>query len=251
MIHHRNFYTIVSVPQIVFLTLLIFSTSNAEFNFDTDNGGEIITRVIVSAILQDVSPRSSDPSLVFRVTTMLSLAWFDAIAPYHPTAIGIYTQHTHRLIEKNYRNRNTAIIYAGYHIGLNHFPRWKKQLDEALTKIGLNPDLDSSDMNTPEGLGIIAAKNVIEKWMKDGMNQLGNKLTKKEDRTYNRLPYFDYTSYSPVNTAYELRDPNRWQPNIVTQKNGIFRVQQFVTPQYGEVTPTSYKSADFYRVPPP
>ena len=44
-----------------------------------------------------------------------------------------------------------------------------------MKKVGLDPDVDSSNVNTPEGLGIISAKKVIEKWMKDGMNQLGEK----------------------------------------------------------------------------
>ena len=101
-----------------------------------------------------------------------------------------------------------------------------------MKKVGLDPDVDSSNVNTPEGLGIISAKKVIQKWLKDGMNQLGEKQTKNKDRIYHRLPYFDYTGYIPANTAYELKYPNLWQPNIVTQKNGIFRVQQFVTPQY-------------------
>ena len=71
-----------------------------------------------------------------------------------------------------------------------------------MKNLGLNPDLDSPDLNTPQGLGIIAAKNVIAHWMKDGMNQLGQKLTKHQDKAYNRLPYSDYTGYTPVNTAY-------------------------------------------------
>ncbi len=80
---------------------------------------------------------------------MTTLAWFDAVAPYHPTAIGIYTQHNHRLIENTNRNKNVAMFYAGYHIGLNHFPNRKKQLDQMMKNVGLNPDVESSDVNTP------------------------------------------------------------------------------------------------------
>jgi len=30
-----------------------------------------------------------------------------------------------------------------------------------MKKVGLDPDVDSSNVNTPEGLGIISAKNII------------------------------------------------------------------------------------------
>lgn len=77
------------------------------------------------------------------------MAWFDAAAPYHPTAVGVYTKHPHRLTENTNRNKNIAMLYAGYHIGLTHFPKRKKELDEMMKNLGLNPDLDSSDINTP------------------------------------------------------------------------------------------------------
>jgi hypothetical protein len=40
------------------------------------------------------------------------------------------------------------------------------------------------------------------------MNQLGD----EGGVLCNRQPYADYTGYDPVNTAYDLRDPSRWQP---------------------------------------
>ena len=49
-----------------------------------------------------------------------------------------------------------------------------------MRSVGLNPDLDSSDVNTPEGLGIVPGKNVIAHWTKDGINQLGDQLTKHQ-----------------------------------------------------------------------
>jgi hypothetical protein len=141
------------------------------------------------------------------------------------------------------------MFYAAYHIGLINLPKRKKELDEMMKSVGLDPDIKCSNTSTPEGLGIIAAKNVIEAWLKDGMNQLGEMWTRNKKRKYHRLPYFDYTGYVPVNTAYKIKDPNRWQPNIETQKNGIFTVQQFVTPQFGLVNPTTYKDVNYYKIP--
>jgi hypothetical protein len=79
------------------------------------------------------------------------------------------------------------------------------------------------------------------------MNQLGD----EGGILYNRLPYADYTGYAPVNTAYDLRDPSRWQPRIISPGNGVFRVQQFVTPQYRKTKPYSYVTPDAFNTPKP
>jgi hypothetical protein len=102
------------------------------------------------------------------------------------------------------------------------------------------------NLATPIGIGNSAGHAVVAVREHDGMNQLGD-----EGRKYNRQPYADYTGYKPVNTAYELKDPSRWQPNIVTTGNGIFRVQQFVTPQWGRTQPYSYQNPNRFPTPPP
>src|SRR5262249_25707673 len=68
---------------------------------------------------------------------------------------------------------------------------------------------------------------------------------------YNRQPSSDSTGYKPVNTAYELIDAGRWQPNIGTAGNGTFRVQQFVTPQYRLVKPYSFPDPNAFHAPVP
>ena len=79
------------------------------------------------------------------------------------------------------------------------------------------------------------------------MNQLGD----EGRRLFNRRPYSDYLGYEPVNTAYELHDPSRWQPNIITRGNGLFQVQQFVTPQWRVTRPYSYRDPGWFRADPP
>jgi hypothetical protein len=79
------------------------------------------------------------------------------------------------------------------------------------------------------------------------MNQLGD----EGGREFNRRPYSDYLGYEPVNTAYELDHPGRWQPDIVTMGNGIFRVQQFVTPQIGTTQPYSLRNLNHFKAHPP
>jgi hypothetical protein len=79
------------------------------------------------------------------------------------------------------------------------------------------------------------------------MNQLGD----EGGRQFNRAPYADYLGYRPVNTAHQLRDPTRWQPLVVTDGSGVFRTQQFVTPQMRVTRPYSYDAPDRFRVAPP
>lgn len=71
-----------------------------------------------------------------------------------------------------------------------------------LTGVGLNPGLMTTDVNTPEGLGIVAAQAVLAAREQDGLNRLGDKLTVNTTKKYNRVPYSDYTGYQPKNTAY-------------------------------------------------
>lgn len=203
---------------------------------------------VLAVFYPDVSPGGSDATLAFRTTVLITVALFDAVAPYHPTAIGIYTQHKHRLTENTNKNKNIAMLYATYHVVNSLYPNRKANWDAMLTDVGLDPTLNSNDVNTPEGLGIIAGKNVIANRENDGMNQLGNKLTKNTDKKYHRSPYSDYTGYIPKNTAYELFDPSSWQPAVVTTGNGLFKVQQFVTPQMALTTPFSYKNPEVYKV---
>lgn len=83
----------------------------------------------------------SDATLIFDLTLITNLALFDAIAPYHPTAIGIYTQHTHRLSDKTNKNKNIACLYASYHIFMSLFPKRKSVWDAMLTDVGLDPKI--------------------------------------------------------------------------------------------------------------
>lgn len=134
--------------QVLLLTLL--GCMAFSFDFETGNSGkEIIIPTFVPLSYLDTSPRGSDPSLILRMTAMTGLAWFDAIAPYHPTAVGFYTKHSHRLTENTNRNKNIAMLYVGHRVGLSQLPKRKKELDEMMTKLGLNPDIDSTDVNTP------------------------------------------------------------------------------------------------------
>jgi hypothetical protein len=219
------------------------------FDFDTGNAAiEVVIPTVAPIIFSDISPTGGDATLVLRATTLITNSWYDATAPYHPTAVGVYTRLGRRpAAEATNRNINTALIYSSYRVLLSLLPNRADLWRTMMTDVGLDPDDDSAEPTTPVGLGNLGGLGVVTGRQNDGMNQLGN----EGGRTFNRIPFMDYTGYAPVNTAYRLRFPSRWQPDIQRQGLGLYRVQQFVTPQYALVEPYSYNTPQAFHVPPP
>ena len=106
-----------------------------------------------------------------------------------------------------------------------------------LADYGLNPDDASADLDTPVGIGNVAGQGASEGRLYDGMNQTGD--------------YQDTTGYMPVNSAFVLRDPSRWQPGVRLQGTGVYTIQQFVTPQLANTEPMAEIDPRSLRVPPP
>lgn len=220
-------------------------------SFDLDTGDaleELIFATTREPERELLSASGADITLITHYSLHLALAWFDAIAPYHPTAVGIVSDLGRRPpAEATNRNKNTAIIYAAYRVLNELMPQAATTWRDMMISVGLDPDDDQENTQTAIGLGNLAARNVIESRKADGMNRLGD----EGGGQYNRQRYADYTGYEPVNTAYELRNPSRWQPNIVENVNGTFEVQQFVTPQTGLVEPLTYDDPSQFHIAPP
>ncbi|WP_373501542.1 vanadium-dependent haloperoxidase [Desulfococcus sp.] len=236
---------------LVFAVVVAFQPAASGAAFDFENGNapvEVIIPRVIPAIFQSVSPTASDATLVLRITTLITNSWFDAIAPYHPTAVGVYSDlERQEAGQATNSNRNTAVLYASYRVLNSLLPNHKADWEGMLTSVGLDPDDDQENTTTAIGIGNLAGNAVVANREHDGMNQLGD----EGGRTYNRVPYADYLGYQPVNTAYVLRNPSRWQPNIVSAGNGIFHVQQFVTPQLRVTMPYSFDNPNRFHAPVP
>ena len=208
--------------------------------FDLDTGNPLTQVVIprlVPLLAQDASPTLGDITMVTRFTTVLFGAMMDAMAPYHPTAVGIYTRIERRPEEEwTLRNINTASLYAAYHAGRGLLPYREPTWQSMLTDFGLDP-ADGADPSTPAGIGLAAGKGAVAGRLHDGLNQTGG--------------YANNTGYVPVNSAYELVDASRWQPAIARRGMGLHNVQQFVTPQMANTEPFSDFNPRDYRIPPP
>lgn len=229
---------------------LIFQVTAANaFDFDTGKAPlEVVIPTVLPVVLSEISPTGSDASVVLRVTSTVSNSFFDAIAPYHPTAVGVYSRLGRRPASEaaTNRNKNIAIIYSSYRVLNSLLPKQRDKWRGMLTSVGLDPDDTRENTTTPIGIGNLAGKAIVAFKEHDGMNQLGDVRCK-----YNCLPYADYTGYKPVNTAYTLNNPGRWQPLLGSTGNGLFRIQQFVTPQWAVTKAFTYRSAVPFTTPPP
>ncbi len=218
------------------------------FDFDTGNAAvEVVIPAVVPVIFANVAP--GDATIVLRFTTLLTNAWFDATAPYHPTAVGVYSSLGRRPAGESATNANMniALLYASYRVLNSLAPQHAADWDALMVSLGLDP-ADAHESNADAiGIGNTAGNAVVTMRENDGFNQLGF----DDGRTHNPVPYSDYTGYEPRNTAYELDDERRWQPSIITNPYGIARIQSFVTPQYALTLPYTYDDPQDFGVPEP
>ncbi|NOU51021.1 vanadium-dependent haloperoxidase [Pseudoalteromonas sp. JBTF-M23] len=208
---------------------------------------EIVIPQLVPVLYESVSPTGGDAPLLLRITALLTNAWFDAIAPYHETAVGVYSKIRRQPAKKrnSYRHMNIATMYASYQVLSNLLPEHEDKWREMMQKAGLNPDKKQINQSTAIGIGNLAGLAVVQARQNDGMNQLGN------DDVGAGTAYADSTRYSPVNTAYEIENPSRWQPNMSEHRYGQYSIQQFVTPQLKDTKPYSYSHPSEFVAPYP
>ena len=217
------------------------------FDMERDNAmRDILLPHVVSWLQADVSPGLNDASILFRYFTTLFNVAFDAVAPYHETAVGVYSRLERRPSWESVNNRrpNVAVMYAVYHSMIEFAPHRTEHWRRMMTLRGLDPDASTEDQSTPEGIGYAAARGVLDARRHDGFNQFGDETP--------GFPFMDTTGFVPVNTPHVLHDPSRWQPLIVRPgRGGVYISQTFVTPQYSVTEPYADIDPREYRVDPP
>ncbi|WP_049575621.1 DUF6851 domain-containing protein [Streptomyces sp. SBT349] len=231
-----------------------------QIDFDFDSGNfikDLITTNAGGEFPSEDSIGPMDAPLYTWITHLFMMSWYDALAPYHPTAVGICSRIDRRPAGESAtnRNKNIAGLYAGFRVLQSVFVERAAVMQQALTLLGLDPDDESEDPTSPIGIGNIAGKAIVRARAGDGMNHLGDM-----DRAYNGQPFEDYTGYEPVNTPYRLVNPSRWQPAVHRHRRrlgegsgdkGVFVVQQFLTPQVRMVKPFTYEDPGRFELAPP
>ena len=193
-----------------------------------------------AAALAAVRATSLGPPMVARALAVAHTAMYDAWSAYDAQAVGTRLGASLRRPagERNEANKQRAISYAAYRTLLDLFPSQQAVFDGLMMELGYDALDLSTDATTPAGIGNLTAAAVLGFRHHDGANQLGDLAPGS---------YSDYTGYVPANTPSTIHDPNRWQPLLVTNAQGVTSTQVYVGPHWGMVTPFALTSGAQYR----
>jgi len=196
------------------------------------------------AALQGVRDSKLGPPMVARALAIVHTAIFDAWAAYDHRAVGTRLGGSLRRPppERTLANMNAAISFAAYQATVDLFPGDRASVfDPLMRRLGYDPTNTTDNISTPEGLGNVAARAVLEFRHRDGANQLGDEAGGKPG-----VAYSDYTGYKATNDPMDLRlgstldlaavhDPNRWQQLRYIDATGADFTQPFVGAQWQHV----------------
>ncbi len=204
-------------------------------------------KMALTATAYDTERFQPRPTITSRYLGLIFISVFDAWSRYDENAIPVYLEGIQRRPdnEQTLKNKEIAISYAAYRAMNEYYYADKSVFTDFMKELGLDPDNESLDPTTPEGVGNLAAKAVIEARKGDGANQYG------EEDGSNGEPYFNYVGYEPINSADKNVDPNRWQPKYFADGKGGKYAPGCLTPFWDKVEPVSLKSSDQFRPEPP
>ena len=204
-------------------------------------------KMALLATANDTERFKPRPTITSRYLGLIFTAVFDAWSRYDEKAVPVYLEKVDRQAasEHTLKNKEVAISYAAFRTMNEYYYSDTALFRKFMLKLGLDPDNHSMDPSTPEGIGNLAAKAVIEARKGDGANQYG------EEKGSMGKAYFDYTGYAPVNPVDKNVDPNRWQPKYFSDGKGGRYAPGCLTPFWDKVKPLALKSADQFRPGPP
>jgi hypothetical protein len=199
------------------------------------------------ATAREVDRTAARPTILSRTLQIWANAMYDAWAAYDDKAVGTRLGGKLRRPkkERTTENKNKAISYASYRALLFVHPEDKEFLSAEMKKLGYDPSDESTDVSTPQGVGNVVVKALIDYRIKDGANQLG------DEAGGNGKPYADYTYYQCKNTADRCVEPDCWQPINFTKPDGTKVAPGFLTPHWYRVKPFALESPAQFRPGPP
>lgn len=187
------------------------------------------------------------PTVTSRYLGLIFTAMFDAWTRFDEKAQPLYLKNVERfpLKDRILKNKEIAVSYAAYRALKEYYYSDSTLFKEKMMQLGLDPDNESMDPSTPEGVGNLAADMVIQARRVDGSNQYG------EVEGSNGTAYFDYSNYKPVNDIDKNIDLNRWQPKYFIDEEGNKYNPGCLTPYWQKVKPLLLETADQFRPGPP
>lgn len=172
---------------------------------------------------------------------------YDAWAAYDDRAVGTQLRGALRRppSERTLANKERAISYAAYRALSDVLPVDAESVYKPLIKqLGYDPNDNSTDIETPTGIGNVACAAVLEFRHHDKSNQLGDLA---------QGAYSDWSGYAPVNSPGTIparsaaRDPDRWQPLTYTDSTGNLVLQKFAGAQWCFVAPFALAKGEELR----
>jgi hypothetical protein len=200
-----------------------------------------------SAALQGIRDAKLGAPVVARALAIVHTCMYDAWAAYDEKAVGTQLSGALRRpsTERTLANKEQAISYAAYRALVDVLPADTNSVYIPLMKrLGYDPNDNSTDIETPTGIGNVACAAVLEFRHHDRSNQLGDVA---------QGAYSDWTGYAPANAPSavpvrtNLADPNRWQPLTYVSSTGDLVAQRFVAAHWCYVTPFALSSGDEFR----
>ena len=182
------------------------------------------------------------PTIASRAYSMVHTAIFDAWAAYDLTAIatqlGDDLQRPEGEVTED--DKQEAISYAAYRVLEDLFPSQIDIFASLMAELGYDPENRSTDTTTAAGIGNVSAQALLDFRQNDGSNQLG------DDPNGDGNPYSD-TNYQPYNSPDIIGNIEYWKPEYVPIDDPTGSVQQFLTPQWGELIPFALESGAQFR----
>jgi hypothetical protein len=185
-----------------------------------------------------------------RVLNFIGFAAYEALAPFTatlkgPVLAGPPAPPNTALADalrvpaqqRTDHNKRIAISYAVYRV-LDL--AWRRTsfpfIEDYMKSEGLYPVSTSQDLTTPEGIGNIVGQSVVQWFLADAANQMGNRVSPLRTVDFNmeQNRFYDWTLYSPINTPSSVKNAGRYMPLHAFNLNGIFT--QGSTRHYGRAT---------------
>ncbi len=185
-----------------------------------------------------IAATSSAPTVAARAVSMLYEGIYNAWAAYdRDAAFTVASLLKRSRAEMKAGGKGIAVSQAAHGVLSSLFPARVALFDAALQRAMSGRSIELAAANAALLTGQQAASALLAYRLVDGSNQLAS--------------YGDLSGYAPVNGPDLLVDPSRWQPLRITDNDGSHpRVQQFVTPHWGQVTPFALLSRSQFRPAP-
>lgn len=203
--------------------------------------------ISLEATAKDTERFRPRPTITSRYLALVFVSMFDAWSRYDSTAHPVYLNDVDRTQadEQTIENKKKAISYAAFRALNEYYYSDTALFQDFMIELGYDPENTSLDPSTPEGVGNLAAKAVIEARENDGSNQYGTMVGSDGNI------YYDYTDYRCINTPDSCFDINRWQPKYFSDGKGGKFAPECLTPFWHKVKPVALDSASQFRPGPP